>query len=201
VNRRSRLPFVLGALAASAVLAACGATSHTSHSTTTASGPIIRTVPGPPATSTSQGGSSVVTVASTNLSPFGEILVNGEGGSLYIFERDRHSRVTCTAMCQDRWLPMSLPDHAKPQVTGQVRASLIGSVLSPTNGRVVTYAGWPLYTHILRASYSTFPEPPGGTAGQGLDSYGGRWYLISPSGAIITKSGLLAPGVSYPGGG
>ncbi len=48
----------------------------------------------------------------------------------------------------------------------------------PAGGRVVTYAGWPLYTYVGDTA-------PGTVKGQGLDANGGLWYVLSPAGNVI----------------
>jgi hypothetical protein len=64
-------------------------------------------------------------------------------------------------------------------MSGQVKGSLVASDANPTGGRVVTYAGWPLYTYV--------GDTGAGTAnGQGLNINGGRWWAISPAGKVVT---------------
>ncbi|MGO9883194.1 MAG: hypothetical protein ACLPV4_09280, partial [Solirubrobacteraceae bacterium] len=63
---------------------------------------------------------------------------------------------------------------------GGVKASLLGSDPDPSGGKVVTYAGWPLYSYVADTA-------PGAHGGQSLNLNGGLWYVISPSGKVITK--------------
>ena len=51
----------------------------------------------------------------------------------------------------------------------------------PEGGRVVPYAGWPLYISIADST-------SGAASGQGLDTNGGLWYVLPPSGQAITKA-------------
>jgi predicted lipoprotein with Yx(FWY)xxD motif len=44
----------------------------------------------------------------------------------------------------------------------------------------VTYNGWPLYLFHADAA-------AGDTNGQGLDEFGGLWYLVSPAGEAIQE--------------
>jgi predicted lipoprotein with Yx(FWY)xxD motif len=48
------------------------------------------------------------------------------------------------------------------------------------DGTVVTYNRWPLYTYVGDSK-------PGQASGQALDLNGGLWYVLSPSGKVITK--------------
>ena len=61
-----------------------------------------------------------------------------------------------------------------------VKQSLLGSDPDPAGGRVVTYAGWPLYTFVSDTA-------PGSATGQGLNINGGPWYVLSPSGQVIFR--------------
>ena len=45
---------------------------------------------------------------------------------------------------------------------------------------MVTYAGWPLYTYVTDTT-------SGQANGQALNLNGGLWYVISPSGKVISK--------------
>ena len=44
----------------------------------------------------------------------------------------------------------------------------------------VTYDKWPLYTWVVDSA-------PGDATGQDLNSLGGKWYVITPQGRVITK--------------
>ena len=61
-----------------------------------------------------------------------------------------------------------------------VKKSLLGTT-HRTDGTVqVTYNKWPLYTWVIDSA-------PGDATGQGINNLGGRWYVLSPNGATITK--------------
>jgi predicted lipoprotein with Yx(FWY)xxD motif len=172
-------------------LAGCGG-SAASHK------PIVRVIPGSGSPSPSQP-SSGYALTSVNIKPFGQILVNGDDQSLYVFSRDVRHRVSCTGACQQMWPPVRV-SAGKPSVGGQVRAALVGSVRNPAGGRALTYAGWPLYTYNQLSSLGYVPETSWNTAAQGYKSFGGQWHLISPAGRVITETGQPPNGVSYPAG-
>ena len=44
----------------------------------------------------------------------------------------------------------------------------------------VTYDRWPLYTWVVDSA-------PGDVTGQDLNNLGGKWYVISAQGRVITK--------------
>ncbi len=156
-----------------AALAGCGSSS-TSSSTSSASTP----APAPSTTTTSSSGVGVLTA---NVSGLGEILVNGQGHTLYIFVPDKHARVTCVSTCAQLWPPLKLASGQKATGSGQVNSALLSSLPSPEGGQVATYAGWPLYTYV---SDST----AGQATGQGIESSGGLWYVIGPAGNVIKKT-------------
>lgn len=134
----------------------------------------------------SQGQSSGATASTTTvkvatIKPFGRILVDSNGHALYVFAPDRHARVTCTGACAGNWPPLMLHGAKATAGTG-VERSLLGSDPDPSGGRVITYAGWPLYAYILDSS-------AGEVNGQALDLNGGYWYVITPAGKVITTKG------------
>lgn len=120
-------------------------------------------------------------ISTTDVSGLGTILVNSEGKTLYIFLPDRHKRVTCLGECAEIWPPMFLSGDRKPVAGKKVKRSLLGSDPDPSVGqRVITYAGWPLYTYVTDSG-------PGSASGQAINLNGGFWYVISPSGRVIKK--------------
>jgi predicted lipoprotein with Yx(FWY)xxD motif len=109
----------------------------------------------------------------------GAVLVNAEGRTLYTFAPDQHSKVTCVSSCATLWPPLKLASGETAAGSPQLKVSLLGSDPDPEGGRVVTYAGWPLYTYAADSA-------AGQDNGQGLEANGGRWYVIAPSGKVIT---------------
>jgi len=129
----------------------------------------------------SSNSSRTVAIAAKRLAHAGTVLVNGQGYALYIFVPDGRKQVTCTGVCAATWPPVKLPSGAALKAGPGVKSTLFGSDPDPEGGRVVTYAGWPLYTY-------TGDVQPGQDTGQGIDLNGGDWYLMRPSGAPLTAS-------------
>lgn len=113
-------------------------------------------------------------------------MVSGKGRTLYVFLPEKGGTVKCVGGCTSLWPPLLLRPEGKPEATSPVHPSLIGTVANPPGGSIITYAGWPLHTN---ASDTT----PGSHKGQGS---GGQWYMISPSGTVITKPVNSASGSS-----
>lgn len=161
--RRRLAPTIvlLGLLAA-----ACGSSSSPSTGTT--------------GSAAASGSGSSVKLSTGNVSGLGQVLVDGSGRTLYVFAPDKAKKVTCTGSCASVWPPLKVASGQKPAISGGVKASLVSSVPDPSGGSVVTYAGWPLYLYVA--------DPSSGTAhGQALNSSGGVWYVMSPSGQVIKK--------------
>jgi predicted lipoprotein with Yx(FWY)xxD motif len=109
------------------------------------------------------------------------VLVNAQGNVLYTFVPDNAKKVTCTGACAAIWPPEKL-SGSQAVGSGTVKASLLGADPNPSGGKVVTYAGWPLYTYVGDSG-------PGMANGQAKNLNGGLWYVISPSGTVIKKQG------------
>jgi predicted lipoprotein with Yx(FWY)xxD motif len=134
----------------------------------------------PPSAGGGNSGSGPVAVKTAKVSGLGTVLVDGTGRTLYIFAPDKAKKVTCTGSCAAVWPPLKVASGQKPTLSGGVQASLVSSDPDPAGGSVVTYKGWPLYLYVADPS-------PGTAHGQALNSSGGLWYVITPSGQVIKK--------------
>jgi len=121
---------------------------------------------------------SSTTVKTAKVSQFGTVLVGPNGHSLYYFAADKGKTSTCSGMCATFWPPLTTT--GKPTASGTVKASLLGTTTRSGGVKQVTYDGHPVY-------YFADDKKAGQTAGQDFLGFGARWYLISPSGAAITK--------------
>jgi predicted lipoprotein with Yx(FWY)xxD motif len=119
-----------------------------------------------------------VTVKTAKVKGLGTILVDSKGFVLYVFAPDKHKRVTCKGNCAAVWPPLKA--HGKETAGGSAKASLLGADRTPSGGKVVTYAHWPLYTYVADTK-------PGQASGQDTNLNGGYWYVISPAGKVIKK--------------
>jgi predicted lipoprotein with Yx(FWY)xxD motif len=131
-------------------------------------------------TTTASPATKSISLSVRTLPTVGAVLVNAEGHTLYTFAPDQHSRVTCVSSCAAVWPPLKLAS-GETAAGSQLKASLLGSDPDPEGGRVVTYAGWPLYTYAADSA-------AGQANGQALEANGGRWYVIAPSGKVVTTN-------------
>jgi predicted lipoprotein with Yx(FWY)xxD motif len=132
---------------------------------------------GPPAAA---GTSPYYEVKTGTVRGLGTVLVNGQGMTLYMFAPDhQRGRSTCYKACASGWPPLRLPTGVTtPVAAGRDEASLLGTTTRKDGGLQVTYNGWPLYLWEVDTA-------PGEATGQGLNSLGGVWYVLSPKGKVI----------------
>ncbi len=126
------------------------------------------------------GTSPYYEVKTAAVSGLGTVLVDGQGLTLYMFVPDaQRGRSTCYGRCASGWPPLRLPaGQTVPVAGGQARTSLLGTTARKDGGLQVTYDGWPLYLWVGDTG-------PGQATGQGINSLGGRWYVLSPTGRVI----------------
>ena len=127
-----------------------------------------------PAGGAATGGAKVA----IRTSPVGRILVDSKGITLYDFVQDKGTTSVCYGACAALWPP--LLTHGKPVAGLGVRASLLGTT-KRNDGKVeVTYNGHPLY-------YFVTDRKPGQTTGQGVNQFGGPWWVLSRAGKEIHR--------------
>jgi predicted lipoprotein with Yx(FWY)xxD motif len=133
--------------------------------------------------------SSALTVRQTSL---GKTLTDANGRTLYLFAGDKPNVSRLSAAGRAFWPPFT--SSTKPSATGGALAGAIGTVTGTTGAGQVTYNGHPLY-------YFVGDHNPGQTTGQGLNQFGARWYVLSPSGAAVTSAPQASASSSSTGGG
>jgi predicted lipoprotein with Yx(FWY)xxD motif len=106
-------------------------------------------------------------------SPLGEILVDGDGNTLYGFTNDADGEPTCEADCAATW-----PAHViegEPAV-GEGLDPAVFSVVDAVDGGTQLKAGkWPLYRFAGDSA-------PGDVNGQGS---GGVWFVVAADGTLV----------------
>jgi predicted lipoprotein with Yx(FWY)xxD motif len=145
-------------------LAACGSNDNGSSSTAQPT--------------TSSGKAATVGLASEG--GLGKILVDSQGHTLYLFEKDTGTKSTCTGACAEQWPPLRA--SGKPAVGSGLSASEVGTTPRSDGAAEVTYNGHPLYLY-------AGDSKPGDTNGQGLNVFGGGWFALSASGNKVSGTG------------
>jgi predicted lipoprotein with Yx(FWY)xxD motif len=120
----------------------------------------------PPAASMSPAGPAEVKAQDTSL---GKILVDGKGMTLYLFEKDKGNKPTCTGECATAWPP--LLTTAQPTAGTGVNGSWLGVADRSDGTKQVTYHGWPLYHYAKDTK-------PGDMNGQGVSEFGAKWFVV-----------------------
>jgi predicted lipoprotein with Yx(FWY)xxD motif len=127
--------------------------------------------------SSSGGGSSgPATVKTASISGYGTALVTNAGKSLYLLSSDPSGGSSCSGACAKVWIPLTV--SGSPSAGDGADSSKLSTFKRKDGTTQVLYDKHALYTF----------SSPGATSGQGVKSYGGTWYLISPSGSPITKT-------------
>jgi predicted lipoprotein with Yx(FWY)xxD motif len=110
----------------------------------------------------------------------GKILVDAQGRTLYLFQKDVGNRSMCAGACAKIWPPLLASGSAK---AGKgVTQSMLATTSRSDGSMQVTFAGHPLYTYSADTA-------PGQTGGNGLNEFGGVWNAVQPSGAKAPAGG------------
>jgi predicted lipoprotein with Yx(FWY)xxD motif len=166
--RRRRSTILAPALAVPMIavaIAGCGGGSGNASAT-----------PSTSTTKSSSSGAAAVNVRSTSL---GKILVDSQGRTLYLFEKDTGPKSTCSGACAAAWPPFLTT--GKPKAGSGATASLVGTTVRSDGKNEVTYNGHPLY-------YYAGDQRAGDTNGQDLTQFGAGWYVVSPAGKKIERT-------------
>lgn len=129
--------------------------------------------PEEPSGSAATSGSTMLMVADSDL---GEIVVDGEGMTVYMFDNDTQGagESVCEGQCATNW-PAVTTDGEAPEVEGVTGE--VGTIEGVDGATQVTLNGWPLYTFAGDTA-------AGDVAGQGV---GGVWWVLSPAGERMAE--------------
>jgi predicted lipoprotein with Yx(FWY)xxD motif len=106
-------------------------------------------------------------------SDLGQIVVDAEGRTLYVFLVDEGTESTCYDDCEASWPPLTV--EGDPAAGEGIDASLLGTTEREDGSIQVTLDGHPLY-------YFAADETADDVNGQGV---GDVWYVVSPDGEAI----------------
>jgi predicted lipoprotein with Yx(FWY)xxD motif len=171
-----RRPFGFVAFAAAIpvialVSAACGsgggASASSGSPTTTAATPAT----------TGNGQPATVSVADSKL---GQILVDSQGRTLYLFKKDTSPTSTCSGACAAAWPPIRAT--GQPTAGTGVNASLLGTSPRTDGEPQVTYNGHPVYLFVK-------DQKAGDTTGEEVTAFGGQWDAVTPAGNAAEPAG------------
>ena len=111
----------------------------------------------------------------------GQILVDDEGRTLYLFEKDDEPDESyCHGACESVWPPVTT--SRMPEVQAPLDASQVTLLTREDGLQQVVYAGHPLYYYQGDTSRSD-------TNGQEKDQFGAEWYALRASGQVAEAEG------------
>lgn len=136
----------------------------------------------PTDTSTTAAGTDTTTTAAgddeeamdgvhTTSTDLGEILVDADGFTLYIFTDDANGESTCYDACADLWPP--IPGDST--ISSELDSAIFGTTTRTDGSEQLTVNGMPLYLY-------TPDVNPGDTTGQ---NFGGVWFVVDANGSVI----------------
>jgi len=143
-------------------LAGCSAGTPSTEAQTTAP-PAAEESSAPP-----EAADALLMTANSSL---GEIVVDGEGMTVYMFDSDTQGATssTCSGQCAANW-PAVTTDSESPEVEGVTGE--VGTITGIDGALQVTLNGWPLYYFIGDAG-------AGEVNGQGVNEV---WWVLTPAG-------------------
>ena len=163
--------------------AACG-TGYTASSPTPsqAAGAATGAAPSPGVNTNG----TTISVASTKL---GQVLVDGSGRTVYLFEADKGKDSSCYNACAQAWPPVTTAGG--PQSGAGASGAMLGTTTRTDGTTEVTYGGHPLY-------YFIADKKAGDITGQGINQFGAKWYVLAPNGTKIdTAHAAVPPSSNY----
>src|ERR1700759_429569 len=84
---------------------------------------------------------------STRHGKLGTFLVGSKGMTLYLFEKGKTSKSTCSGQCAQFWAPLLTTGKAK--AAGKAKGSRLGTPKRSAGKLQVTYKGHPLYYFVM----------------------------------------------------
>jgi predicted lipoprotein with Yx(FWY)xxD motif len=125
----------------------------------------------------SNGGPATLKLTS---SQDGRYLVDSQGHSLYLFEKDDGGESYCNGACAAVW--PALETESTPHAGPGVDAAALGMIKRDDGDMQVTYHGHPLYYYAADAS------TPGRTKGEDIEQFGDGWYLVNAGGKSVEST-------------
>jgi len=160
---RIAVAVAVSAVALGLLLGACGQTETTSGAPTGKSETEVALA--------NAGQQAATTVAAAEVEGLGQAVVDGDGFTLYRFDKDTNSPPTsnCDDDCAAAWPPVIADGDI---TTDGVDESAVGTVTRSDGTAQVTVGGWPVYRYAKDLA-------PGQANGQGV---GGTWFGVTPTG-------------------
>jgi predicted lipoprotein with Yx(FWY)xxD motif len=108
------------------------------------------------------------------VSGLGKVVVDGNGRTVYVFDKDTSGKSNCEGDCLAMWPAVAAGDGT-PQLDG-IDASMVTTITRSDGSKQLAIGGLPLYVFASDAK-------AGDAKGQ---AYGGIWWVIGADGQKIT---------------
>lgn len=165
-TRASKL--VAALFATVAIVAACSSGGGGASSAPSAAAPSASASEAPASASASAAAGAEIKLADSSL---GQIIVDAEGKTLYMFTPDEAGTPTCYDDCATAWPPLT----GEATAGAGLDASKLTVVDRTDGSKQVKYGNWPLY-------YFANDAAAGDVNGQGLND---KWYVVGADGEPI----------------
>jgi predicted lipoprotein with Yx(FWY)xxD motif len=170
---RNRWWVAPGVAAAAALLAACGSSSASGSGTTSGSGG--GSAASSPAAAPVKASTSAAGLKSVTTPAGSKVLTTAQGFTVYMFAIDTPTKSNCDATCLGFWPALT----GMPSGTGLT--GTFGTIMGTGGITQATYDGHPLYLFVKDTK-------PGQISGNGVNTSGGLWYALTPSGTRLAKA-------------
>jgi predicted lipoprotein with Yx(FWY)xxD motif len=183
--KRIRGSLLIMAAVAAAALTGCGSSAGSGTASSVSSPTTAASSSSEAGGSSGSSSMSMSTDLATAQSSLGQIIVDGRGMTVYIFDKDvaNSGKSSCAGTCATIWPPVVAKGDT-PSVSGVT--GKVGTITA-TDGKSkqLTINGLPVY-------YFAKDSAPGDVKGQGVQNV---WWVLDPAG---TKISMMAPASSAP---
>jgi predicted lipoprotein with Yx(FWY)xxD motif len=165
MKKRTTYGLALLAVIGAVVIAGCGGSGSSSSSSESSGGTENAGATG------SSGGSG--TIAGSEISGLGTVLVDSSGMTVYEFTEDSGTTSNCYGECEAAWPPVAA--SGKPTAGEGAMSSALGTTKRKDGTLQVTYEGHPLYTFA--------GDKAAGEANGNEDE--GTWFVLDEAGSAV----------------
>jgi predicted lipoprotein with Yx(FWY)xxD motif len=177
MHRTMMMPLIA---AIALALAACATTDEAATGPDDTSEPTAPEAVDPSADEDPDPIAGAMTIA-VGVTELGEVLVDADGRTLYVFDPDAQGPSTCDDGCAASWPPVVV--DAEPSAGAGVDAGLLETAPRTDGTTQATYDGWPLYRWVGDGA-------PGDATGQGVQDV---WWVIAADGTVLRDGEAPAP--------
>lgn len=171
-GRFASITLAVAALMIAAVACSSPDPTTTPTATTTPQPPTATPTTGPEPTTTAPAGEGQAIITSLNHDSLGDILVDNEGMTIYIFKNDEPGVSNCSGGCAAAWPPVTTVGEPLQEIT----TAELGTITRGDGSTQVTVNGLPVY-------YYSGDEERGDATGHGLPA--ALWFALDQSGEPI----------------